>query len=73
MSKQTTKMSRDQLQRIVRTIVLHDVSPQMTQQFKSKPVEVCRMVLDTLDMNVAPSQYSRKDAEQMVFDEIMGS
>lgn len=71
MSKQSTKMSRDQLQRIVRTIVLHDVSPHMQQQFQQKPVDVCRQVLETLTMNVGTGAYNRQEAEQLIFDEIM--
>ncbi len=70
--QQTTSISRDHLQRIVRTIVMHDVTPQMTKQFSRKPVEVCRQVLETLSLNVPMSAINRKEAEQLIFDEIMG-
>lgn len=72
MSKQSNMISHEQLQRIVRTIVLHDVSPQMCKQFHRKPVEVCRQVLDTLNLNVESTAYNRRDAEQLIYDEIMG-
>lgn len=71
-SVQATNITRDQLQRIVRTIVMHDVTPQMTKQFSRKPVEVCRQVLETLSLNVPMSSVNRKEAEQLIFDEIMG-
>lgn len=66
------QLTREQLQRVVRTIVMHDVTPQMTTQFKHKPVEVSRYVLDALSINFSPAEYNRKDAEQVVFDELMG-
>lgn len=72
MQKQSnTMMSNEQLQRIVRTIVMHDVSPQMKQQAVRKPVEACRGVLQTLEMNFGGNSYDRNVATQMILDEIM--
>lgn len=70
MSKQTNQMmSKDQLQRIVRTIVMHDVTPQMKLQSSRKPVETCRYVLDTLNLNFG-GQFDTKAARDMIFTEL---
>lgn len=72
MSKQPTNqmMSKDQLQRIVRTIVMHDVTPQMKLQSSKKPVETCRVVMDTLNLNFS-GQFDTKAAREMIFAEIL--
>lgn len=71
MSKQANQMmSKDQLQRIVRTIVMHDVTPQMKLQTTRKPVETCRYVLDTLDLNFS-GQFDTKTAREYIFTELM--
>lgn len=71
MTKQASQMmSNDQLQRIVRTIVLHDVSPQMKLQTARKPVETYRHVLDTLTLNFK-GQFEPRTAERMIFSEIL--
>lgn len=69
-TKQTNQMTKDQLQRIVRTIVMHDVTPQMKLQSAKKPVETCRYVLDTLTLNF-PGQFETREAERMIFNEIL--
>lgn len=69
MQKQA-KMSQDQLQRIVRTIVMHDVTPQMKLQSAKKPVETCRVIMDTLNLNFA-GQFEPRVAEQLIFKEIL--
>lgn len=71
MTKQANQMmSKDQLQRIVRTIVMHDVTPQMKLQSTKKPVETCRHVLDTLNLNFG-GQFDTKAARDMIFNELL--
>lgn len=71
MTKQANQMmTKDQLQRIVRTIVMHDVTPQMKLQSTKKPVETCRYVLDTLSLNFG-GQFDTKVARDMIFSEIL--
>lgn len=68
--KANDMMSKDQLQRIVRTIVLHDVPPQMKLQSAKKPVETCRYVMDTLNLNFA-GEFEPRIAQQIIFNEIL--
>lgn len=71
MTKQANQMmTKDQLQRIVRTIVMHDVTPQMKLQSTKKPVETCRHVLDTLNLNFS-GQFDTKAAKDMIFNELL--
>lgn len=64
------QISKDQLQRIVRTIVMHDVPVQMKKTDR-RPVEACQLVLRSLEMNFGTKMFDRKVAEKLVYEEIM--
>lgn len=70
MTKQTNQMmSKDQLQRIVRTIVLHDVSPHLKLK-PQQPSEASRQVLDTLNLNFA-GLFEVKEARAIIYTELL--
>ena len=66
----SVKMSSEQLQRAVRVIVMYD-GPLLASASGAGNVETCKRVMDTLSMNF--SGFDRKEAERVIFDELMGA
>lgn len=69
MPKQSNQMmSKDQLQRIVRTILMHDVPP-ITRFAKPRANEVYRQALETLNLNFK-GQFEPVEAKSILMLEI---
>lgn len=64
------KLSKDQLNRIVRTIIMHDVAPQMGARLIEKPIESCKATMNVLKLNFV-GQYDQREAEDTIFKVIM--